>query len=52
VEETAVVEPPAPTEPPAAAETAEPATNWLPYALFGLLVLLLGGGLLFARQRG
>lgn len=50
VEETAVAEEPAATEPPAVAETAEPATNWLPYALFGLLVLLLGGGLLFARR--
>jgi hypothetical protein len=50
--ETAVAEEPTPTEPPAAVETTEPATNWLPYALFGLLVLLLGGGLFLARQRG
>ncbi len=26
--------------------------DWLSYAIFGLLVLLLGGGLLIARQRG
>jgi hypothetical protein len=47
-EETAVVE-----TPEAAAETvpADTAVNWLPYALFGLLVLILGSGLLIARNK-
>ncbi|MFO7541018.1 MAG: prenyltransferase/squalene oxidase repeat-containing protein [Chloroflexota bacterium] len=52
IEATAVVETPAAqaTATPIV-ETDESGTNWLPYALFGLLVLLLGGGLFYARNK-
>jgi hypothetical protein len=39
-----------PTDPPAPMETAAPDRSWLPYAIFALLVLLLGGGLFIALR--